>query len=150
MPKATFLQRKGTAAVTSLHVRLYRLSHGRLGSTLGGNPILLLTTTGRKTGAIRTRPVMALRDGHRFIVCGSFAGSDTTPAWALNLAASGMATVEMGGRTLEVTAHRAEESEYDRLWTLLTSEMPTFEKYRTMTSRQMPLFVLTPTGLHLA
>lgn len=146
MAKAGKLQRKGTAAVTGGQARLYRLTGGRLGSTMNGRLVLLLTTTGRKSGVQRTRPVMFLRDDGRYVVCGTYAGSDSTPAWVLNLQAHPYATVELDGRTLRVTASEAEGTEYERLWTTFVSEIPHFEGYRTKTARHLPILVLTPVG----
>lgn len=146
MAKAGKLQRKGTAAFTSGHVRLYRLTRGRLGATMSGHPILLLSTTGRKTGARRTRPVMFIRDTETYVVCGTYAGSDSTPAWALNLQANPDATVELEGRKLQVTAGEAEGAEYERLWKSFVSEIPTFAEYQTKTERHLPILVLTPVG----
>lgn len=80
------------------------------------------------------------------MVCGTYAGSDTTPAWALNLTANPHATVEVGGRTLKVTSTPAQGAEYDRLWTATVARMPRYEDYRTKTSRRFPLVVLTPVG----
>lgn len=146
MATASTMQRRGTAVVTGAHVRVYRLSRGRIWSSMGGNPLLLLTTTGRKSGVRRTRPVVAIEDGGRYVVCGTYAGSDTTPAWALNLAAEPRATVEVGPRTLQVTATEAEGAEYDRLWAAMVAAMPRYEDYRTKTTRRFPLLVLTPEG----
>ncbi len=69
--------------------------------------MLLLTTTGRVTGQRRTRPIGYLRDGDRFVVCGSAGGSDHAPAWPLNLRANPMAQVELGTETLLVRAVEA-------------------------------------------
>ena len=138
------MQRKGTAAFTNLHVRVYRLTRGRLWSTVGGGTVVLVTTTGRRTGVRRTRPLVAIEDGGRYVVCGTYAGSDTTPAWALNLQANPQAVVEVGGRTLKVLASEAEGAEHDRLWTTMTTAMPQYLEYRTKTSRHFPLLVLTP------
>lgn len=146
MARASTMQRKGTAAVTTLHVGVIRLSRGRVWSTMSGNPVLLLTTTGRRSGIRRTRPVVGIQDGERYVVCGTYAGSDTTPAWALNLAASARATVEVGGRTLQVESTPAQGTEYDRLWRAVVARMPRYEDYRTKTSRRFPLLVLTPVG----
>lgn len=146
MARASTLQRKGTAAFTTLHVRVIRLSRGRVWATMNGNPVLLLTTTGRRTGVRRTRPVVGIQDGARYVVCGTYAGSDTTPAWALNLASDPQATVEVGGRTLQVTSTPAEGAEYDRLWEAVVARMPRYRDYRTRTSRRFPLLVLTPVG----
>src|SRR3954463_9714792 len=77
------------------NVPLYRLSRGRIGGRVGRAPVLLLTTTGRKSGAARTAPVLYMRDGERLVVIGSNAGNARAPAWALNLRATPEAEVEV-------------------------------------------------------
>jgi hypothetical protein len=73
-------------AVLWLHVTLYRLTNGRLGGRfIAGTPILLLTTTGRRTGKRRTRPLAYVRDGERYVLCASNGGSPTHPGWYHNL-----------------------------------------------------------------
>jgi deazaflavin-dependent oxidoreductase (nitroreductase family) len=79
-------------------VWIYRRTKGRLAGSVRGTPVLLLTTTGRKSGASRTRPVGYLPDAGRFVVCGSNGGADRSPAWALNLRSHPEATVEVGAR----------------------------------------------------
>jgi deazaflavin-dependent oxidoreductase (nitroreductase family) len=77
-------------AVLWLHVTLYRLTNGRIGGRfIAGSPILLLTTTGRKTGKRRTRPLAYVRDGERSVLCASNGGAPTHPGWYHNLAATG-------------------------------------------------------------
>jgi deazaflavin-dependent oxidoreductase (nitroreductase family) len=81
-------------AVLWLHVSLYRLTNGRIGGRfIAGSPILLLTTTGRKTGKRRTRPLAYVRDGERYVLCASNGGSATHPGWYHNLSATGRAEI---------------------------------------------------------
>jgi len=141
---ASTLQRKIFSLVTGAHARLYRRTGGRFLASVPGSPVLLLTTTGRRSGEPRTVPLAYLDDAGRFVVCGSYGGSDTTPAWVLNLAAHPAATVEVGRRGVEVTASEAEGEEYDRLWARLVAATPAFAGYRTRTTRHLPLLVLTP------
>src|SRR3954447_18531560 len=77
------------------NVPLYRATRGRIGGRVGRAPVLLLTTTGRKSGAQRTAPVLYMRDGERLVVIGSNAGNVRAPAWALNLKATPEASVEV-------------------------------------------------------
>src|SRR4029453_15325915 len=88
-----------------LHITLYRLTNGRIGGRfIAGSPILLLTTTGRRTGKQRTRPPAALRDGARFVLCASNGGSPRHPAWYHNLRATGRAEIQVGPEQLAVSA----------------------------------------------
>ena len=125
-------------------VWLYRRTDGRRAGSMGGTPILLLTTTGRKSGVARVRPVGYLEEGDRLVVCGSNGGSDHPPAWALNLQANPSATVELKADTFPVTASEVLGDEYEALWTTYTAAYPSFARYRTKTSRHLPLFSLTP------
>jgi deazaflavin-dependent oxidoreductase (nitroreductase family) len=109
------LHRVGMAVLRgglAAQVWIYRRSKGRLVGSVRGTPVLLLTTTGRKSGASRTRPVGYLPDGERFMVCGSNGGSDHAPAWALNLRSHPDATVEVGPRTVSVTATEVTGGDY--------------------------------------
>jgi deazaflavin-dependent oxidoreductase (nitroreductase family) len=129
----------------AVQVWMYRRSGGRRGGKApGGVPLLLLTTTGRKSGARRTRPVGFLPQGDGFVVCGSNGGSDRPPAWSLNLRANPAATVEVKERTLPVTASEVTGADYEPMWQAYTAAYPGFARYRTKTQRHLPLFVLQP------
>jgi deazaflavin-dependent oxidoreductase (nitroreductase family) len=86
-----------------LHVTLYRLTNGRIGGRfVAGSPILLLTTTGRRTGKRRTRPLAYVRDDDRYVLCASNGGSPTHPGWYHNLQATGRAEIQVGPNHLTV------------------------------------------------
>ena len=123
-------------------VWIYRRTKGRRTGSVRGTPVLLLTTTGRKSGERRTRPVGYLPDGDRFLVCGSNGGSDHPPAWSLNLRAHPDATVEVGARTLSVTASEITGEEYETAWDRYVAANPGFAGYRTKTKRHLPIFTL--------
>jgi deazaflavin-dependent oxidoreductase (nitroreductase family) len=123
-------------------VWIYRRTKGRRAGSVRGTPVLLLTTTGRKSGERRTRPVGYLPDGDRFLVCGSNGGSDHPPAWSLNLRAHPDATVEVGARTLSVTASEITGEEYETAWDRYVAANPGFAGYRTKTARHLPIFIL--------
>src|SRR5215210_9241762 len=106
----------GLRLTGKLNVPLYRLSRGRIGGRVGRAPVLLLTTTGRKSGEPRTAPVVYLAEGERLIVIGSNAGNARAPAWALNLRAHPAATVEVAADRREVLARVAEGDERAELW----------------------------------
>jgi deazaflavin-dependent oxidoreductase (nitroreductase family) len=126
------------------NVPLYRLSRGRIGGRVGRAPVLLLTTTGRKSGASRTAPVLYMRDGERLVVIGSNAGNVKPPAWALNLRANGEAFVEVGADKRSVRARVAEGEERADLWRRMNEQYGGFEDYRVRTSRDIAVFVLEP------
>src|SRR5205807_10191255 len=111
---------------------------------IGRAPVLLLTTTGRRSGTQRTAPVLYLADGERLVVIGSNAGNERAPAWALNLAAQPDAEVEVGAQRRSVRARIAEGEERDELWRRMNEQYGGFDDYRTRTARQINLFVLEP------
>jgi F420H(2)-dependent quinone reductase len=128
-----------------LNVPLYRVSGGRIGSRVGRAPVLLLTTTGRKSGQKRTAPVVYLADGERMIVIGSNAGHSRVPAWSLNLKANPEAEIEVGRKRTKVRARVAEGEERAELWRKANQQLDVFDDYKMRTDRQIDLFVLEPT-----
>lgn len=137
--------RVGTALVKgglAAFVWVYRRTDGRFAGSVRGTPVLLLTTTGRRSGARRTRPVGYFHEDDGFVVCGSNGGSDHSPAWALNLRASPSADVQVGPRTFAVTATEVTGPEYEPLWQKYIAAYPGFAGYRRKTKRHLPLFIL--------
>jgi F420H(2)-dependent quinone reductase len=141
-------RRAGMALVKgamATQVWIYRRTGGRrAGKAPGGVPLLLLTTTGRKSGTRRTRPVGFLPQGDGYVICGSNGGSDRPPAWSLNLRANPAATIEVKDRTLAVTASEFTGEDYERAWQEYTAAYPGFAAYRQKTGRHLPLFALRP------
>ncbi len=133
-------------AATKLHSFIYRATNGRLGGRLAGGPVLLLTTTGRKSGREHTVPLLYLRDGESFVVVGSNGGTATHPAWWLNLKANPEATAEVGDRKLRVRAEEAIPGEKERFWPKLVSMYGGYEGYRRRTDREIPVVILLPQG----
>ena len=130
-------------AYLAAQVWLYRRTNGRRAGSVRGMPILLLTTTGRRSGERRTRPVGYLPDRDGFVVCGSNGGSDRSPAWAVNLRHHSSAVVEVGARSLSVTAVEVTGAEYEHIWERYVAAYPFFAGYRKKTTRHLPLFILT-------
>ncbi|MBA3533647.1 MAG: nitroreductase family deazaflavin-dependent oxidoreductase [Ardenticatenales bacterium] len=135
-----------TQIASPLHIFTYRLTGGKVGGTLMGENILLLTTTGRKTGKERTLPLLYIPDGDRMVIVASNGGQARHPAWYFNLRQTPNATVEIGREKLAVRAQEAMGSERERLWALVTSRAPAYEQYREATTRQIPLMVLQSQG----
>lgn len=116
---------------------------GGSSATFGSDrPIILLTTTGRKSGQRHTTPVMYRRDGDRVVVFASKGGAPTHPAWYLNLVANPTVTVEIGNETYEATATPAQGDERDRLYALQAREFPQFGDYQERTTRKIPVVLL--------
>jgi deazaflavin-dependent oxidoreductase (nitroreductase family) len=153
MPHDAARQPAGSARVRlmmrvggTLHRCLYRLSGGRLGGALGPMPVLLLTTTGRKSGQPRTWPVGYFRDGARLIITASAGGEPTHPAWYRNLRANPRVTVQLGRATRPMLARPATGAERARLWAHLVGEYPNFAAYQQQTTREIPVVILTATA----
>ena len=117
----------------------YRANDGKTSGPFAGAPLLLLTTTGRKTGEPRTSPVVHTVDGDDLVVIASKAGADDHPAWYLNLVANPTVTVELGAETFEATAVVTEGEERDRLYAAQAAQMDTFNDYAAKTSRTIPV-----------
>jgi len=126
-----------------LNVPVYRLSRGRLMNKVGRAPVLLLTTTGRRSGQTRTAPVVFGHDGERVVVIGSNAGN-SEPGWSHNLRANPEAAIEIGPKRSEVRARVAEGEERDRLWKAMNAQYEGFDHYRERAGREIPVFVLEP------
>jgi F420H(2)-dependent quinone reductase len=134
---------------TRLHARVYRRSGGRFLGRIGGQPVLLLQTTGRRSGRTRTTPVQYLADGETFVIVASNAGAADPPAWYLNLRANPHAQIEVGGRSVEVRAQEATGHERAELWQRLTAANHYLERVARKAQRDLPLMALvaaTPTA----
>jgi deazaflavin-dependent oxidoreductase (nitroreductase family) len=135
---------KGLRMVGKLNAPVYRLSGGRIGGRVGGGPVLLLTTTGRKSGQPRTAPVLYLADGDRYVVINTNAGNQKTPAWSLNLKAEPEAEVEVGRKRAKVRARIAEGEEREDLWRRHMQQYSGWDYYESKLDRAPIVFVLEP------
>jgi deazaflavin-dependent oxidoreductase (nitroreductase family) len=124
------------------HRAIYRMTNGRIGANLAGRPMLLLTTTGRKSGEPRTTPLSYLRDGDDCIIVASNNGSDRHPAWWLNLEAQPKAQIKVGREAWTVDMLVADGAEYARLWPLLLDYNPQYAGYKAKTRRKLPVVIL--------
>jgi F420H(2)-dependent quinone reductase len=151
MPRNSFYSRISMAmpdswlkAIGKLNVPVYRLSRGRVLGSIGTAPVLLLTSTGRRSGQQRTAPVVFLADGDRQVVIGSNAGNARTPAWSYNLQANPDAEVEIRATHRLVRARVAEGDERAELWRKVNAMYEGFDSYDAKTSREIAVFVLEP------
>jgi deazaflavin-dependent oxidoreductase (nitroreductase family) len=127
-----------------VHPWLYRVSGGRLLGELVGMKVLLLTTTGAKSGVSRTTALTYLEAGDAYVVIGSFLGEPRHPAWVHNLRAQPRATVQVGARRLAVRAREARGGEREKLWARLVALQPDYRAYESRTDREIPVVVLEP------
>ena len=136
--------RLATRYLGALHRVVYSASGGRIGSRIWGLEIVLLTTTGRRSGRPRTVPLCSLRDGEALVVIASYGGLDRSPSWWLNLRQEPRATVRLGRTTREVVAREATDDERDRLWAQVTERAPGYLDYQRRTTRRIPVVLLEP------
>jgi len=127
---------------TQAHVGVFRLTKGMFGGKMGSNEILLLTSTGRKSGQSRTTPVVFFRDKASVVVVASNGGAATHPAWYHNLIADRKATIEVKGEKIQVKASEATGKERERLWKMITEKADQFGQYQEKTERQIPVMML--------
>jgi deazaflavin-dependent oxidoreductase (nitroreductase family) len=110
-----------------------------------GRPLLLLTTTGAKSGKTRLNPLVYTRDGDRYVVIASKGGAPTNPDWYHNLVANPDVTLELGGERFGARATEAEGDERDRLYAAQAAIMPGFAEYQRRTTRRIPVIILERT-----
>jgi deazaflavin-dependent oxidoreductase (nitroreductase family) len=120
----------------------FRTNEGRVGGRFEGAPMLLLTTTGRKSGTKRTNPMMYLPDGDRLLVFASKGGAPTNPDWYRNLVADPHVTVEVGTEKYQAHATVLHGDERDRLYAEQSRRYPGFGEYQRNTSRVIPVVAL--------
>jgi len=142
----SLIVRLATRYLGALHRILYSASGGRIGSHIWGLEIVLLTTTGRRSGKKRVVPLCSLRDGESFVVIASYGGLDRSPSWWLNLQHESRATVRLGRVTHDVVAREAVLTERERLWAQLTARAPGYLDYQRRTNRRIPIVLLDPPG----
>jgi F420H(2)-dependent quinone reductase len=129
---------------TGTHAFFYRLSGGRLAGKVQGLRVLLLTTTGRKTGKARTTPLGHFEQEGGYVIIASNAGFDTHPAWFLNLKSNPHATIQLGDHRLDVSAEIVGPDKRGRLWSQLIELAPGYAGYEKKASREIPIVILRP------
>jgi deazaflavin-dependent oxidoreductase (nitroreductase family) len=122
----------------------FRANHGKVGGQFEGATLLLLHTTGAKTGAERVNPVMYRPVDGGWAVFASKGGAPTNPDWYHNLLANPKVTVEVGDDTYEAVARVLEGDERERVWEPHKQAWPGFAEYERRTSRQIPVVLLEP------
>ena len=124
-------------------IAAFRASHGRVGDTFDGAPLLLLHTVGARSGQPRINPVTYLADGSRYLVFASKAGSDRNPDWYWNLQATPDTAIEVGDETIAVHATELAGAERDEKYRIQSERFPGFAGYQQQTSRTIPVIALT-------
>ena len=127
-------------------IKEFRDNAGKVGGPFEGAPLLILHTTGAKSGKERVNPLMYLPDGDRSFVFASKGGAPTHPDWYYNVVANPTVTVEIGTETFDATARVLEGDERDRVWTEQKQLYPQFAEYEAGTTRTIPVIALERAG----
>ncbi len=121
----------------------FRANSGKVGGQFAGKPLALLHTVGAKSGQPRINPVACMKDGDRYVIIASKGGAPENPDWYYNVVANPLVTVEYGTETFKARATVATEPERTRLYNRMAAERPTFAEYERMTTRAIPVIILT-------
>ena len=149
----TALVPDGVQDFAKAHVRRYLASNGKDGHLKfrviddgrpPAPPTLLLAARGRKSGHWYIWPLTYGTDGGRYLIVGSRGGAPDHPGWAKNLMANPDSRIQVGDKRFDVTASVAIGAERERLWQLMVNVLPEYAEYQKKTTRQLPVFVLTP------
>ena len=124
-------------------IKEFRENGGEVTGRFAGAPLLLLTTTGAKSGEKRTTPLAFSSDGDDIIIIASYAGNPKHPAWFLNMRANPEVTIELPNETFITNAVIPEGEERQRLFDQQAAKMPAFKEYQAKTSRQIPVIVIS-------
>jgi len=127
-------------------IKEFRENDGKVGGQFEGAPLVLLTTTGAKTGKVRTNPLVSLVDEDRVVIFASKAGSPTNPDWYHNIVANPRVTVEQGTERYEADASIVEGAERERLFSTQKERFPGFADYEAGTDRVIPVVALERAG----
>lgn len=147
-PYSPAQERFGSIAIkvmSKLNTWIYRLTGGRVGGRFfGGAPVMLLTTTGRRSGEPRVAPLLYLEDGDLVVTVASKGGMSHHPLWYRNLVANPAVEVTIGGTTRPMTARTATAEEKESYWPRLTAMYPDYATYQKRTTREIPVVILSP------
>lgn len=122
----------------------FRANDGKVGGSFDGNELLLLTTTGAKSGEPRLSPLSCKRIDGKLLIVAGYGGADVNPSWVYNLRANPRAHIELGRKSFDVTARELPPAERADIVPKLTAEVSAFAEYQARTSRVIPIFELVP------
>jgi len=130
--------------VLSVAVFLYRATGGRVGGSMNGVDVLLLTAPGRKSGKKRTIPLAYIRDGSAYVITASAGGADKHPGWFFNVRSNPQVTLQVKDQQMRAVAEVAGSEKKSELWPQLLKVAPNFASYQQRTSREIPMVILRP------
>jgi deazaflavin-dependent oxidoreductase (nitroreductase family) len=134
----------GANEYANKQVQAYEATDGAEESTMKGVPTVILTTRGRRSGALRKTPLMRVTDGEKYAVIASKGGAPEHPVWYLNLLADPTVTVQDKAVRGRYGAHTATGAEREQWWDRAVAVWPDYESYRARTDREIPVVVLEP------
>jgi deazaflavin-dependent oxidoreductase (nitroreductase family) len=132
--------------ILSIFIWLYQRTDGRIGGRVQGLPVLLLTTTGRKTGKKRITPLGYLEHDGNYVVIASNAGFEAHPAWFHNLKSHPQVELRIQDRQLTAIGEQADRTLRAQLWAQLVERAPGYGAYEKRTTREIPIVLLRPVG----
>ncbi|MGH3314867.1 MAG: nitroreductase family deazaflavin-dependent oxidoreductase [Nocardioidaceae bacterium] len=127
-------------------VETYERTDGAEGNTLNGKPVIILTTRGAKSGKVRKTPLMRVEHDGSYAVVASMGGAPRHPVWFHNVAADPHVQLQDGARRWDMTAHEVTGEEKARWWERAVEAWPDYAEYQKKTDREIPVFVLEPSG----
>ncbi len=130
--------------ILGIFTTLYRLSNGKVMGRMAGLNILLLTTTGRKSGEPRTTPLGYFEQDGDYVIIASNGGADSHPKWFLNLKSNPDVNIEIKDKKISAKAREADASTRTELWSKLIGLSPQYGQYATSTKREIPMVLLHP------
>ncbi|MGI9666650.1 MAG: nitroreductase family deazaflavin-dependent oxidoreductase [Acidimicrobiia bacterium] len=133
--------------LSGIHRILFQTTAGRIGNRLVDNDMLLLTTTGRRSGNQHTVPLLYLTDGDRIVVIASYGGREYHPAWYLNLLENPLASMQINGARTDVTATTMSEEDRATWWPRIVDAYADYATYQSRTDRAIPVVWLSPIEL---
>ncbi len=135
-----------TSAQTRDQVELYESSGGTKGTTMRGRPVVILTTVGASSGKLRKAALMRVEHEGEYAIVASLGGAPQHPSWYHNVVAHPLVDLQDGPTKRSYVAHEATGAERDEWWARAVETWPDYDEYTKRTTRQIPLFVLTPTA----
>ena len=126
------------------HIKRYLATNGEDGHLMNGFPCLVLTTTGKKSGEKRQAAVILGKHNNSYVIVASKGGSDTPPAWFVNLQANPRAHIQVKEKKMDVQMRVAEGAEHKQLWDMMAKVFPDYLEYQKKTQRKIPVVMLDP------
>ncbi len=126
------------------HVRQYEATGGKVGHDWNGASVLILHTTGRRSGKTRKFPLIYGRDGDDYVVVASKGGAPQNPGWYENLVAHPNVEIQVREEVIPVKARTGSDADKKRVWPIMTKQWPGYDQYQAGTKRNIPVVLLTP------